>query len=162
MCANERLSPKRRLIIGAFTLAMAAAGFAAGRAAFRPTLRVAQPIQFNHQKHIKDVGLECSSCHEHFNTSEHSGLPPLALCEGCHSEALTKSPEEQTLLKVIASEPLSTFHKLFRLPEDVRYSHRRHVAAGGLACESCRGAIAETTAPPAVALKRITMATCTG
>jgi hypothetical protein len=31
MPSDERLSPKRRLIIGVFTLAMAATGFAAGR-----------------------------------------------------------------------------------------------------------------------------------
>jgi menaquinone reductase, multiheme cytochrome c subunit len=159
--AVETLSPARRLLIGALTLAMAAAGFAAGRTALRPATRVLQPVQFNHQKHVKDVGLECASCHEYFATGEHSGLPSLELCEGCHSEALTKSSEEQTLLKLIASKPQPAFHKLFRMPDHVRYSHRRHVTAGGLPCETCHGGIAETTAPPPVALTRITMDTCT-
>ena len=162
MSGNETLSPTRRLAIGVFALAMAAAGFAAGRTALRPARPVAQPIQFNHQKHVKDVGLECASCHEYFSTSEHSGLPSLALCESCHSEALTKSSEEQTLLKLIATSPQPAFRKLFRLPDDVRYSHARHVTAGGLACETCHGAIAGTTAPPPMALRRVTMATCLG
>lgn len=159
---DETLSPRRRLAIGGVALLLAAAGFGAGRAAFRPSVRVSQPIQFNHQKHVKDVGLDCTTCHEYVTTSEHSGLPSLETCEGCHSEALTKSPEEQRLRELIASQPQTAFHKLFRLPDDVRYSHRRHVGGGALACETCHGAIAETTTPPPAALIRITMDTCTG
>jgi hypothetical protein len=160
MVADERLSPKRRLVIGAFTLAMAAAGFAAGRTALRPGEGATQPIQFNHQKHVKDAGVECSTCHEYYSTGNHSGLPPLATCEGCHQEALGKSPEEQKLLKLIASKQDVSFKKLFRLPDHAYYSHRRHVIDAGLPCETCHGAIADTTAPPRYPLVRITMATC--
>jgi hypothetical protein len=159
--ADERLDPRRRLVIGVLAVVMATAGFAAGRAVLRPTERVAQPIQFNHQKHVKVVGLECSACHEYYATSEHSGLPSLELCKGCHAEALTESSEEQKLLKLMASDPQPVFLKLFRLPDHARYSHRRHVTAGRLACETCHGAIAETTAPPASPLVRITMDSCT-
>jgi hypothetical protein len=156
----ERLDPKRRLAIGVLALLMGAVGFAAGRTALRPTPRTTQPIQFNHQKHVKGVGMECSACHEYFSTSAHSGLPSLALCKSCHAEALSTSAEEQKLLKL--TDPLPPFQKLFRLPDHARYSHRRHVVAGGLACETCHGAIANTTAPPAAPLVRITMSTCTG
>jgi len=159
---DEGLSPRRRLVIGALALVMAAAGFGAGRAALRPTQRVVQPVQFNHVKHTQELGLECSACHEYYATNEHSGLPSLDLCEGCHSEALTKSAEEETLLKLLAATPRPSFRKLFRLPEDVRYSHSRHVTSGGLECSTCHGAVAATTAPPAVPLTRITMATCLG
>jgi hypothetical protein len=159
---DERLNPKRRLVIGVLALAMATAGFAAGRSGLRPTGRVTQPIQFNHQKHVTEVGLECSTCHEYYATSEHSGLPSLAVCQGCHAEALTESPEERKLLALIASDSQPAFRKLFRLADDARFSHRRHVVAGSVACETCHGAIAETTAPPAFPLVRITMASCTG
>lgn len=158
---DEKLDPGRRLAIGVAVLIMAAAGFPTGRAALRPAERVPQPIQFNHQKHVKDAGVECSVCHEYYATSEHSGLPSLELCKSCHAEALTKSPEEQKLLALMASTPQPSFRKLFRMPDHVRYSHRRHVAAGGLPCETCHGAIAETTRPPATPLVRITMDTCT-
>lgn len=162
MSIDEGLNPKRRLVIGVLAIAVATAGFNAGRFALRPTTRIAQPIQFNHQKHVKDVGLECSTCHEHYTTSEHSGLPSLALCQGCHSEPLTKSAEEQKLLKLAASERQPAFRKLFRMADHVRYSHRRHVAIGGIACDTCHGAIADTTTPPPSPLVRITMDTCTG
>lgn len=162
MVADERLSPTRRLLIGAFTLTMAVAGFAAGRIALRPSEGATQPIQFNHEKHVKDVGLECSTCHEYYSTGNHSGLPSLATCQGCHEEALGKTPEEQKLLKLIATDPQASFKKLFRLPDHAYYSHRRHVVVAGLQCETCHGRIAETTAPPRYPLVHVTMATCTG
>lgn len=162
MSPEEKLSPKRRLLIGVFTIAMAAAGFATGRAAFPPARSVTQPIQFNHQKHVEKVGLDCSTCHEYFGTREHSGLPALAVCEGCHAEPQTESAEEQTLRALIASDSRPEFRKLFRLPDHVYYSHRRHVAVAELKCETCHGAIADTAAPPERPLVRVTMETCVG
>ena len=41
MSADERLDPKRRLVIAVIALTMATAGFAAGRTALRPTERAA-------------------------------------------------------------------------------------------------------------------------
>ena len=136
---GEGLNPTRRLAIGFLALSLGAVGFAAGRTTLRPTQHVTQPIQFNHQKHVQGLGLECSTCHEYFSTGNHSGLPSLALCKGCHAEALTSSPEEQKLLKL--TDPLPRFQKLFRLPDHTRYSHRRHVVSGGLACQTCHGPI---------------------
>lgn len=161
MSAVNRLDPKRRLVIGVLMLIMTTAGFASGRTLFRPTRHVVQPIQFNHQKHVKTVGMECSACHEHFSTGDHSGLPSIDVCMGCHAgEPLTNSPEEQKLRAL--TNPLPTFQKLFRLPDHVRYSHSRHVVAGRLTCDTCHGGIADTTAPPASPLVRITMSTCIG
>jgi hypothetical protein len=157
----ERLDPRRRLVIGILAVAVATAGFSAGRFGLRRSRSVAQPVEFNHQKHVKEVGLECSTCHEYYQTSDHSGLPSLALCQTCHSEPLTGSAEEQKLLKLAAATPQPPFRKLFRMADHVRYSHSRHVASGGITCESCHGAIANTTAPPRTPLVRITMETCT-
>jgi hypothetical protein len=160
--SDERLSPTQRLLLGAFAVVMAAAGFAAGRVSFDPDKAVAQPIQFNHQKHVKDAGMECSACHQYFADHQHSGLPDLALCTGCHQQPLTKSPEEAKLIRLAASPAPPAFRKLFRLPDHAYYSHRRHVTIAKLPCTTCHGGIADTTAPPPRPLVRITMATCTG
>lgn len=160
MVADETWNPARRLRLGAAAIVLAVAGFVPGRIALQPTPRVTQPIEFNHQKHVRQVGLECSICHEYYATGNHSGLPSLATCQGCHQEAVTKSAEEQKLLTLIASDPQPRFKKLFRLPDHAYYSHRRHVIAGKLPCDTCHGAIADTTAPPRSPLVRITMDTC--
>lgn len=158
---DDRTSPTERLMIGAFTLVMALGGFAAGRLAFSPASAVAQPIQFNHQKHVKEVGLDCSACHQYYADHQRSGLPDLATCTGCHQQPLGKTAEEAKLIKIAAQADPPVFRKLFRLPDHAYYSHRRHVTVAKLQCPTCHGAIADTTAPPPRPLVRITMQVCT-
>ena len=160
MTAEDQLSPSRRLWIGAIAVALAATGFVAGRSLLRPNESVGQPVQFNHRVHVTDVGLECLDCHEYYETREHSGLPSLEMCMGCHDGGITDSPEEQKLLEAASANMQETFNKLFMMPDHVYYSHRRHVAVADLPCDSCHGAIADTTAPPETPLMRVSMDTC--
>ena len=159
---DEKLTPTKRLALGAFALVMATGGFVAGRASFDPNEAIVQPIAFNHQKHVKDAGMECSACHEYFAEHQHSGLPDLELCAGCHQQPLTNSPEEARLLELLAGPSRPAFRKLFTLPDHAYYSHRRHVTIAKLPCDTCHGAIADTTRPPSRPLVHINMATCTG
>lgn len=157
---DEKLSPARRLMIAAVAMAMASAGFAAGRILLRPNRSVDQPVEFNHKLHVEEVELECSTCHEYFASGEHSGLPTLETCMQCHEEALTETSEEQKLLRLADEGGRAEFRKLFRMPDHVFYSHRQHVTAAGLECATCHGDIEGTTAPPRTPLVRITMDTC--
>lgn len=154
------MTPARRLFIGAIVLLMAAGGYAAGRSLFRPVDRVSQPIAFNHLKHTGDLGIECATCHEYARTGEHAGLPTLSACLGCHETPQTDQAEEQKIRDLAAAGRDDVFRKLFRMPDHAFYSHRRHVAIGNLACATCHGAIAETTAPPERPLVRVTMDFC--
>jgi cytochrome c7-like protein len=154
------MSPARRLLIGAIVLATAAGGYAAGRIQFRPVQRIVQPIAFNHKLHTADAGLSCDTCHQFYETANHSGLPSLSICLGCHEEAQTGSPEEQRIKELAAAGGNDVFRKLFRLPDHAFYSHRRHVKIAAIPCERCHGGIAATTAPPRAPLVRITMDFC--
>ncbi len=160
MASAERLTPRRRLLIGGIALVMASGGFAAGRVLLRPSEAVAQPVLFNHRLHVEDLGLECSTCHEYFASSQHSGLPSIDLCSTCHEEPLTDSPEERKLLGLVQDGGGQGFRKLMRLPDHVYYSHARHVTVAQIECESCHGGLARTTVPPSTPLVRITMDTC--
>ncbi len=154
------MSPARRLYIGLIVTLAAAAGYAAGRAAFRPAKPVIQPIAFNHQKHTEALEIECRVCHELYESGSHAGLPTLATCLGCHEEPLTESPEEQKIRDLARAGKDGVFRKLFRLPDHTFYTHRRHVVAAGLDCQTCHGSIARTTSPPQRPLVRITMDFC--
>ena len=160
MSPDERLSPKRRLLIGAFTLLAAALGFAAGRFLLRPRVRVAQPAAFNHRLHVTKARLGCENCHAYVNSGQHAGLPTLATCGECHDDPKVESAEERNVVELALKTPEAQFRKLFRLPDHVYYSHQRHVKLGGLLCANCHGAIAEATAPPAMPLVRIDMSFC--
>ncbi len=156
----EPLTTRSRLIIGAWMCIIAALGFLGGRVLMRPNTTPEQPIQFNHKLHVQTVELECSDCHLYFRKGEHSGLPGLDICLGCHEEPMTDSPEEAKLVKMAGADPMPIFRKLFRLPDHVYYSHRRHVQIGKLECVTCHGAIADSTAPPKEPLVRISMKMC--
>jgi hypothetical protein len=152
------MGPAERLTAGAVLLLLGALGFAAGRTLLRPEREVVQPIAFNHLLHAD--ALDCATCHEHYEDSRHSGLPGLTTCLMCHEEALTEEAEEERIRELAASGEEDVFRKLFRLPDNVYYSHRRHVGIGGLECVECHGAIAETETPPRIPLVDITMDFC--
>ncbi len=61
-------------------------------AVFRPA-RTAQPIAFNHAKHVAN-GLACADCHSGAEQQARAGLPTVETCRSCHESALTESPEE--------------------------------------------------------------------
>ncbi len=154
------MSPARRLLIGAIVLVTGVGGFATGRALFRPAERVVQPIAFNHQKHVEELEIDCDVCHEFYRTSQHSGLPTLATCLGCHEDPQTDLPEEQKVRDLAAAGEDDVFRKLFKMPDHVFYSHRRHVELAEIPCETCHGAIAASTAPPERPLLRVSMDFC--
>ncbi len=121
---------------------------------------VSQPIAFNHRKHTRDLKLGCDFCHKYYNTSAHSGLPDAQTCRMCHAAPLGKSAEAAKLTEMLnKGEPLR-FNKLFRLPDYVFYTHRRHVSIAKLECTNCHDGIADTETPPERPLIRIKMKFC--
>lgn len=109
---------------------------------------VKQPVEFNHKKHVADVGLTCDTCHSGYEKEIFSGLPKAEDCAGCHSEAQGTSEKEKALVALLKrGEPLE-WKRLFAQPSHVFFSHRRHFKVAKLACATCHGTIAETAAPP--------------
>ena len=152
------MTPSQRIWIGVGVVACASAGFAGGRILLRPASSIAQPIAFDHSIHVEMI--DCLDCHAYYEEAEHSGLPMLSDCMVCHEEPQGESAEEQRVRELAESGQDDVFVKLFRMPDNVQYSHRRHVGVAGLECVTCHGPIAETSAPPEEPLVRITMDFC--
>ena len=121
---------------------------------------VLQPIAFNHRKHTHDLKLGCVFCHQYVSTGQHAGLPGASTCAVCHQIPQGHSPEAARVTELLSAGNPLEFHKLFRLPTYVYFSHRRHVGIAKLPCERCHGAIATTERPPATPLVKIRMAFC--
>lgn len=78
----------------------------------------------------------------------------------CHRTPQGDSAEAARVTDLLeAGDPLR-FNKLFRLPDHVFYTHRRHVGIAELECADCHGAIAETERPPERALVPVSMDSC--
>lgn len=121
---------------------------------------ISQPIIYNHNKHIEDVGLSCVDCHQYVESLPVAGLPRLQKCLECHEEALTESPEEEKLLEFANNGRELNWYRIYTMPEDVYFSHRRHVTIAQIECEKCHGKMEELTAPPKKPAVNLTMKFC--
>lgn len=119
-----------------------------------------QPIAFNHLKHTQELELECDFCHSYVQTGAHAGLPGAETCSLCHSMPQGTSEEAARVTALLEEGDPLRFNKLFRMPDHVFYTHRRHVGVGGIECQLCHGAIAETERPPGRPLVNISMDFC--
>ena len=145
------------LIAGVVVTLLAVGGLGLG---VRATPRVPQPVPFNHLKHTADLSLPCSFCHKYVQTGAHAGLPDATTCAICHTTPQGTSEAAARVTELIeAGDPLY-FNKLFRLPDHVFYTHRRHAGVAQLECTNCHGEIAQTERPPSRALITITMDFC--
>ncbi|MHC4160858.1 MAG: cytochrome c3 family protein [Planctomycetota bacterium] len=134
-------------LFGVLSVAMAAASgliAAVGRA---PEVLVAD---INHAAHIAR-DLECVDCHLGVQTHPAAGVPSITICAECHEDAedaIGGTENGKRILDHVAAKEELWWPQLYSLPDDVVFSHRRHVALGEIACETCHGDIASTTTLP--------------
>ncbi len=119
----------------------------------------AQPIQFNHAKHLAN-GLNCTDCHSGAETQAKATLPQLETCAACHASPLGSSAEEAKLRKVVEAGTPLRWVQHTSVPPHVYFSHRRHVGIAKLACETCHGPMSKLTSPPVRSLRPPTMSGC--
>lgn len=119
-----------------------------------------QPIRYNHAVHISS-GLACEDCHVGARNQVHATLPGIDTCLMCHEEAMTDSPEEEKIRAFAAAGQEIPWTRVTRVPAHVYFSHRRHVALGGLDCADCHGAMETRTEPPRRPFGAVTMEACT-
>lgn len=101
-----------------------------------------QPIAFNHQIHADKRKIPCEYCHSSARRSIVAGIPSVNTCMGCHKFVATdKEPIKMLAAKAEKNEAME-WTKVHDLPDFVRFTHKRHVAAG-LACQECHGKVEE-------------------
>jgi hypothetical protein len=117
-----------------------------------------QPIPFNHQLHVKRVGIICDTCHEHASDRAHAGLPRLEVCMDCHRKTTPQNPAGAALvesMRKLAKEGGDLLWiRVYQLPAHVYFSHQRHTEAGGLECTTCHGDMSALSTPPAAPIAR--------
>ena len=113
-----------------------------------PSRSVKQPVEFNHKKHVAELGMTCDNCHTSYEKETFSGLPTAEICASCHAEAQGTGKKERVLVEKLKRGENLEWKGLFAQPPHVFYSHRRHVVVARIACPTCHGAMADTTAPP--------------
>ncbi len=125
-------------------LATGAAFYYGTPAYYRAGYQPVQPIAFSHELHIKQVGLDCTYCHNHVKESWFSNVPATSTCWNCHGADKGNIKADSPLLA-----PLRESHRtgrpiewvrVHKVPDFVYFNHEAHVNRG-VSCVSCHGQI---------------------
>lgn len=154
-------TPWKRVGIAVAALAVVPAGAMAWLLAGASAVR--QPLAFSHKAHlaIEKPKVTCRSCHEGVETSFTAGAPTLRRCLSCHTDE-GESPEERKLQTFAGQQRDIPWQRVWRLPPDVFFSHRQHVAVAAIECRTCHGDIAGLGRPLSRPVRIVTMADCIG
>lgn len=121
---------------------------------------VRQPIGFNHNIHVEELGFECVDCHLYALTSVRATIPNIDNCADCHEEPQGESAAEARLVEyIVAGEPVP-WRKVYRVPDHVYFSHRRHASIAAIECERCHGPVGQQIEPVSRVHWRPTMDNC--
>ena len=122
---------------------------------------IAQPLAFNHKIHIENASLNCKDCHLNVETMARASIPTLEVCQTCHSgEPISKSSVEKEVLRYVAEKKEIPWVQIYSVPDQVYFSHRRHVKIGGLECSSCHGNVAALMTSVSSQALPVTMKNC--
>jgi len=121
-----------------------------------------QPIDFSHQVHVGQLGMDCRYCHTGVEDSYVANIPSAASCMNCHTVADQLSGylraassldgqtasahwNNQNLMLVRAaydSGRAIEWRRVHKVPDYAHFSHSAHLRAG-VSCYSCHARIDE-------------------
>ncbi len=113
-----------------------------------------QPVDYSHQIHVGQLGIDCRYCHTHVEESAHANVPTESTCMNCHAgeegawhylnadlwESHTRNINLRTLREKYAAEEPVQWRRIHKLPDYAHFNHAVHVNAG-ISCYSCHGRI---------------------
>jgi cytochrome c7-like protein len=99
---------------------------------------VEQPVQFSHQHHVLDDGIDCRYCHTSVETSSFAGIPPTKTCMNCHSQIWQTAPILEPVRASFREDRPMRWVRVHDLPDFVYFNHSIHIKKG-MGCESCHG-----------------------
>src|SRR5262245_26370109 len=112
-----------------------------------------QPINYSHKIHAGKLGMNCLYCHTGAARSPIANIPAVSTCMGCHKMVKTDRPEIQRLTGYFERGEQVPWVEVYRLPDHVKFNHKRHVKAG-VQCTECHGKVMEMDVVyPAVSLR---------
>jgi hypothetical protein len=88
---------------------------------------VEQPIEFPHDIHVKENGINCLYCHSYARRSKVAGIPPLSKCMGCHLVIATDKPRIQQLTEYWEKREPPPWKKVHDVPDFVHFTHEKHL-----------------------------------
>ena len=101
-----------------------------------------QPVHFQHDIHVGQLGLDCRYCHSYVEVSGHSNFPTTQTCMNCHRSVQKDNPKLQPIRDSWANGTTIQWVKIHNVPDYAYFNHSAHVNRG-VSCVSCHGQVNE-------------------
>jgi hypothetical protein len=105
-----------------------------------------QPIKFNHDFHIEELGLSCLDCHKNAERHQRASIPNIDECSECHEDEF-ENFEADKVTEFINSDIQIPWVKVHKVADHAYFSHRRHVRLGNIECTECHGDVSSMSLP---------------
>jgi hypothetical protein len=101
---------------------------------------IEQPVQFSHEHHVGEEGLDCRYCHTTVENAAFAGYPTTAVCMNCHTQIWANSPALEPVRQSFQTGEPIAWNRVYELPDFAYFNHSAHVTAG-FGCETCHGRV---------------------
>lgn len=101
---------------------------------------VEQPVNFPHNLHVGELGLDCRYCHTSVEVAASANIPPTETCMTCHSQIRVGSPQLAAVWESWESETPIEWKRVHNLPDYVYFNHSAHINKG-IGCNDCHGRV---------------------
>lgn len=111
-----------------------AGGVHGGNGDDRPSI-----VKFSHQKHVKELGIECATCHpaQTSKVASDNLAPKHENCESCHGDQVASTCDYcHTTVDDIQPRPPAV--------REIIFSHEQHLGMQGVECQQCHAGMEET------------------
>lgn len=99
-----------------------------------------QPVNFSHNVHAGQLGLDCRYCHSAVEKSWYSNIPSAGTCMNCHNQVLKDDPKLALVRESAATGKPIPWVQIHKVPDYVYFNHSVHVNRG-VSCVECHGQI---------------------
>ncbi len=103
-----------------------------------------QPVHFQHDIHVGQLGLDCRYCHSYVEVSGHSNFPTTQTCMNCHRDIQKDNPKLKPVRDSWATGKPIPWVQIHHVPDYAYFNHSAHVNRG-VSCVSCHGKVNEMT-----------------
>jgi cytochrome c peroxidase len=105
---------------------------------------VAQPVDFPHNLHTAQLGIDCRYCHTSVEIAANANVPPTETCMTCHSQVRVGDPQLAAVAASWQSGLPIEWNRVHDLGDYVYFDHSAHIQKG-VGCTTCHGRVDEMT-----------------
>jgi menaquinone reductase, multiheme cytochrome c subunit len=112
------------------------------------------PVEFDHEAHVKKVGMDCVDCHGFRADGSFVGIPPTQSCAECHNEPTKKNANlDKIVTEYVKKGKEIPWVQAYYQPDNVFFSHKAHEA---WACTDCHADVSNKKKSTVAVKNRLT------